>query len=591
MLSFKEYIKNNVVLMDGAMGTYYSTLSYANSTLSEEATITNPDIILKIHKDYVKAGATLLRTNTFSSNDYFLKDFDIESQVKKSIALCREAANNKAYVGGSIGPIPDGEDIDSTSMWKKVVDIFLEEKCDIFIFETLSNTKNLKKVVPYIKSKNKNAYIITNFALQIDGTTRKGIDFATIVEEVKSLGVDSYGINCGIGPFHSKKIIESMKFTNDTVGVIPNAGYPEILNSRTVYSASPDYFSDVSMEIKELGVKILGGCCGTTPEFIKKINEKLNSDFLVHNDKKIQVIKHDIKEKTVSIETNNFRKKIENGNFVIAVELGAPTSFDTTKFINCGKIVKDAGADIITVADNPLCRPHMDSIVATSKLKREVGIDVMPHLCCRDKNIIGIKSSIIGGYGEKVRNLLLVTGDGIPSQDRVEIKSVFNLNSFKLMELVREINVEKFQDDPIFYGGALSLSSKNLDTTLLRIEKKVKAGCSYFLTQPIFNENDLEYLQKIKSKIDIKILGGVMPLVSRKNAIFLDNEFPGIDISHSIINKFDETMSRNEAEDVGISIAINFGKEAKKIVDGLYITTPFLRGAMVSKIIGGVLGD
>ncbi len=593
MLSFKEYIKNNIVITDGAMGTYYSSISGTPTTLSEEASITNPQLVLQIHREYVDSGATLLRTNTFSSNDYFLKDIDLQEQIKKSFYLARQASNNKAYVGGSIGPIPDGEDIDPLVMWKKVVDLFLNENCDIFIFETLSSTDNLEEIILYIKEKNKNAYIITNFVMQVDGTTRKGIDFSTIVKEVKNLKVDSYGINCGIGPFHSKKIIENIQFEDDTVGVMPNAGYPEIVNSRTIYSANPDYFSDVILEIKKLGVKIIGGCCGTTPEYIRKINQKINntSNIKVNTIEKNNIIKPTVKENIINIETNNFKNKVEKGDFVIAVELGAPTSYNTSKFLDCGKIIKEAGGDIITVADNPLCRPHMDSIIATTKLKREIGIDVMPHICCRDRNVIGIKSSVLGGYSEKIRNLLLVTGDGIPSQDRAEIKSVFNLNSYKLMELVREINREKFSDDPIFYGGALSLNTKNLDNVLSRIDKKIKAGCSYFLTQPIFNYEDIEFLQKIKDTFDIKILGGIMPIVSIKNALFLDNEFPGININKDVIHKFHNKMSREEAEDVGVSIATNYGKEVKKVVDGLYITTPFLRGTMVSKVIRGVIND
>ena len=297
-----------------------------------------------------------------------------------------------------------------------------------------------------------------------------------------------------------------------------------------------------------MGVGIIGGCCGTTPLHIKALAQELDMQPV----DPVIITKPDIrKEMKPPVYPNTFAEKLKNNEFTIAVELDPPYGTNLEKMIKGARELKDGGVDILTIADSPMARVRTDSVMIAAKIKREVGIDAMPHICCRDKNIIALKSSLLAAHIEGIRNLLLVTGDPVPSPERNDIKSVFNLNSIKLIEMVTEMNKEVFAHEPYFLGGALNLNVLNKDVEIRRMELKAEKGAKFFLTQPIFYDNVIEYLKKIKNHYSVKILAGIIPLVSYRNAMFLNNEVPGIDISPEYIQRFSPHMSRQEAEDVG----------------------------------------
>ena len=589
----REYLKNNILITDGAMGTYYAEITGQYSVVPEMANIDDPETIEKIHNEYIAAGAKLIKTNTFSANSIILDipRTEVEKLIVAGLEIANRAVKDKnVFVAASIGPIPEmigKTDLDQAVVideYKFIVDIFLKRNVKIFIFETFSEFVYLEKITEYIKAKDDSVFITTQFATTPEGFTRKGISINRILDKIKmSKSIDAYGFNCGVGPAHLFNALKNIDFDNDIIAVAPNAGYPEIIHERTVYVTNIGYFAERMKEISELGVKILGGCCGTTPAHIEKLVS------LIKPEQAIVISKREIVTKAaVPLKTKNgddFSRKIQGNQFVIAVELDPPFNADTQIIMKNAQICKNHGVDVITLADSPMGRARVDSIMLAAKIKREVGIEVIPHICCRDKNINALKSTVLAGYIEHIRNVLAVTGDPVAMADKNDIKGVFNLNSLKFIEFLSTMNKEIFTQDPIHIGGALNLNLAKPEEELVRMQKKVEMGAKFFLTQPIFDERAIAFLPQAKNHKNVRVLGGIMPLVSYRNAQFLNNEVAGIQIPEKIINQFIRCADKEEAENLGIEIAVELANRIKKDVHGFYFITPFNRVEMIIKII------
>ncbi|MDP4093353.1 MAG: bifunctional homocysteine S-methyltransferase/methylenetetrahydrofolate reductase [Bacillota bacterium] len=585
-----DYLKNNVIITDGAMGTYYSQISDKKLPFPELANLEDLKTVELIHSEYIKAGAKLIRTNTFSANPVTLNC----SREKIRTILCNayKAAVNAAFekdifIAANIGPIPETPDGNNKNEvfeeYRFIADIFLELGADIFNFETFSSTEQLKEITHYIRNKKKSAFIIVQFAVTLDGYTRKGIGKERIINEVKNTcSANAYGFNCGVGPTHLFNMVKDITFADDILSMLPNAGYPEIINERTVFSHNPEYFAEIMANAKGLGIKILGGCCGTTPMHIKALSERLNSVGFGYGANKPVKIPAQVKSQKIK---NTFAEKMKSGKFLVAVELDPPFNASVEKIINGANLLKENGVDLITLADSPMARPRVESTALAAKIKREVGIEVMPHICCRDKNINAIKSALLAAHMEDIRNILAVTGDPIPNEFKNEIKSVFNLNSIELIELISEMNMEVFEKDSYNVGAALNLNVLNKEAELLRMQRKIEKGAKLFLTQPIFENDAIECLAQISKLEDIKLLGGIMPVVSYKNAQFLNNEIPGIKIPGMYIERFKDIADRAQAENTGVEIAVEIANSIRPYVDGYYFITPFNRVDMIIKII------
>lgn len=585
----REYLKNKLLITDGAMGTYYSRITGENESFCELGNLNNPEVIKDIHKKYIEAGARLIRTNTFSANTISLEVSrdEVEEILRKGYRIAVEAAKDKeVFVAADMGPISVSgiDSLDVLEEYKFIVDIFMDEGADILLFETLSNLDFLDEISSYIKQKNKDAFILTQFAVMQDGFTRDGISVNTILDRVRVLkDIDAFGFNCGCGPTHLYNTLKTLDiFKDNIISILPNAGYPELINDRMVYVDNPDYFSDKMVLMRNLGAKIIGGCCGTTPEHIRAISYKIKYDNSSIKEKVLN--KSDNAMKINKVE-NSFMDKLSKDEFPIVVELDPPMNTSVDKIMHCAKVCRENNIDLVTVADSPMAKVRVDSILIASKIKREIGIDVMPHICCRDKNRNAIRASLLAANIEGIRNILAVTGDPISGVEEIKAKSVFNLNSFKLMELINEMNKEVFNGDGMNIGGALNLNVFNKNSEVQRMDKKLEMGATFFLTQPIFEDETIEFLAKLKRNKEVKILGGVMPIVSYKNAQFINNELSGVNIPEHYMSRFNKDMSREDSEKVGIDIAVDIISKIKKHVDGIYLVTPFNRIEMIVKIL------
>lgn len=589
-MNIREYLKTNILVADGAMGTYYSEITGDKISFCEFASLEKPDVISRIHREYIEAGAKLIRTNTFSANRVTLETTreKVGEIIDSAYSIAKESIGDRdVFIGCSIGPIHesrlDKEEIDILEEYKFVADRFLALGADIFVFETFGTLDYLEEVTSYIKEKNPKAFILIQFAVTMDGFTRKGISIKNLVEGVKSIdAIDIYGFNCGSGPAHLYNVLKSTDVFKDTISVLPNASYPELENGRMVYVNNPDYFADIVYNIAELGAKIVGGCCGTTPDHIRAISRKLGS---VDSSKEME--KSGAKE-TAQIEKKNenrFLEKLKRGEFTLAVELDPPFDTGIEKLMESARVCKSEGIDLVTVADSPRAIARVDSIMVASKIMREVGIEAIPHLCCRDKNLNAIKSGVLGAHIDGIRNILAITGDPILDIDKLSTKSVFNLNSYELINLISEMNHEIFKEDAMLISGALNLNVKNKDAQMGRLKRKVEKGAKVFFTQPIFEEEVISYLENMEREQNIKIMAGIMPIVNYKNAQFLNNEVPGIHIPERYVEMFKGSVDKAESEAIGIDIAVDMVNRIKDKVDGLYFITPFGRIDIIQKIL------
>lgn len=589
-MDIRKYLKNNVLITDGAMGTYFDSINQEDQEVAEKANFTNPQLIKQIHLEYINSGAKLIRTNTFATNHMLFSNIEeIKSNIRAAVSIANEAIEEShqedIFCAASIGPIIASDDIEENSIieeYKEICNTFLNEGIHVFVFETFSTIGQVKEISSYLKSKGDN-FVIGQFIFNQMGYTKEGISVKRMIGEASSIdSLDAYGFNCGIGAAHLHELLKKVEFPNDKyVTALPNSGYPHVVRGRTIYSDSSIYFVEKMMEVVKLGANIVGGCCGTNPNYIEKLVKALKGIKLFPKNITYQT---DI-QKQVKFVNNSFIDKLNRGEKVIAVELDPPFNENADKLIEGAYQLKGHNVDLITIADSPLGRARADSIQMAIKVHNDTGIEVMPHICCRDKNKIAMRSQILGAHINGIRKILAITGDPIGPGDKNAIKGVFDFNSIKLMEYISDMNIEHFSKDGISYGGALNYSGANIDAIILRMKRKMDAGCRYFLTQPVYSPEDIERISYIKSKIETKILCGIMPLVSYKNAMFIKNEMPGIHVPDSIVDQYSPDMSREEAQDVAVSVAVKTVKELYNVADGYYFMTPFNRVSLIAKII------
>ncbi|HKL80119.1 MAG TPA: bifunctional homocysteine S-methyltransferase/methylenetetrahydrofolate reductase [Mobilitalea sp.] len=597
-MQLKEFLIDHRVILDGSMGTYYSNLVNQPGAFSELANLTSPEIVEAIHRDYIAAGARIIRTNTFAANCSTLK-IDCAQQKLLLEAACHSAKNaagvdikvsserEKIWVLGDIGPIYEdaaSEEEEVLKEYRDMCDVFLKEGLAGIHFETFSSVKYIEKLVPYIKEKNINMFILVSFSLNKNGYTSFGVSASRLMEGVGTIdGIDACGFNCGIGSGHMYQLLKKVAFPEQKyIFAAPNAGYPEQMQNRMVFTNNEAYFTRNMKQIAELGVDLIGGCCGTTPEYIRSMAKDIAINRL--STTRSQRTATLGKVNTVT-KSNEFYELLRQGKKVIAVELDPPYDADVDKIMECAHSLKAGGnADIITFADSPMGRSRVDSVLMSIRIAEETGMRVMPHICCRDRNMISMRAGILGAYINGIRNLLIVTGDPVPGESRVSTTGVFDYNSIRLMEYVKEMNAEHFAKEPIYYGGALNYNRGTIDNVVGRMSKKIAAGAKYFLTQPVYSREDADRIRSIKEKLDTKILFGIMPFVSFTNARFIKNEMTGINVPDEMLNRYRPEMTREEAEIVGAEIASEIIEFTKDIADGYYFMLPFNRVSLMGKI-------
>lgn len=590
-MNIREYLKKSKLIADGSFGTYYSQ-KYKTVDIPEYANITASQRISEIHTEYINSGAKLIRTNTFASNTYSL-DCSIEEvkgNIKAAYKIAKEAveqSGKEIFIAGNIGPVPavfqpDFEAVEEE--YYQIAKTFIDEGADILCFETFTQSEHIMPAIKRIKEEC-NPFIIVQFCVNQYGYSEAGESAERLVSETAfSKCVDAVGLNCGVGPAHMQQILSRINLNNNCfVTAMPNAGYPLLVRNRVKYADNPIYFASKVNDMALLGADIIGGCCGTTPDYIREVAKTVD---LTPTEKSDETSANNENEKPV-IKKSFFRNA--DGTIkdkkLIAVELAPPFGADDKKLLEAAHMLKGLGVDVLTFPDSPSGRTRIDSVLMAQKVKNVTGFEVMPHICCRDKNAIAMRSTFLGASINDINNFLIITGDPIPVMARQVVKSVFNFDSVGLMRIADEMNSEALKDSPLTYGGAINQSRRRIESEIKRVQKKMEAGAEFFLTQPVFTAEDAERLRRVKEETGARILCGIMPLVSRKNALFMKNEISGVNVTDEVIERYPENGDREDGENVGVELAKEMIAATRDFADGYYFSFPFNRTYLLKRII------
>ena len=610
-MNLQEYLRERRLITDGAMGTYYEKKYGDTVAFPEQENLLHPERIRDIHLEYLHAGARLLRTNTFATNPVFFPDpSQLLEGLRAGYAIAESAVQKfrketgcteDIFIAADFGPIGELEEQSASEVlddYRQMCDVFLDCGASVFVFESQRDDKYVKQLADYVKERRGDAFVLVQFTFDKSGYTRAGLSVRRInvsMAAEDAASIDAYGYNCGVEAGHLLQLLQAQQpYCHKFLSALPNAGYPLTLRGRTIYTENEQYFVKKSVEIAALGVDIIGGCCGTTPGYIRDLAQALEG--VERGDKhvgplvphaEIQVAQHSPVDAVVS---SAFSDKLASGKKPVIVEMDPPFNGDITKVLAGAEKLAQAGVDLLTLSDSPMARARMDAGALAAKLIRETGIPVMPHVACRDRNIIGLRGMLMGDYMNDIRHLLIVTGDPVARDARGTISGVFDMNSIRLMEYVGHMNEELYADDPLHFGGALNYHGANPDAIIRRMEKKIEAGCEYFLTQPIYSDEDVARIAYIREALGgrTKICCGIMPLVSYKNAMFLHNEMAGINIPEEILAKYDPDMSREAAQEVAVKISLEIAGKLSDIADAYYFMTPFNRADLICEIIAGL---
>ena len=585
MIDVRAHLARKPLLFDGGMGTYYKAKP---GTECEQGNLLDPAGVRKVHREYLEAGAEAIKTNTFGlPRMAAARQPDWQALARAGWKLAAEAAvETGAAVFADLGPAPDTEAAPAGSIYTAVARCFVEQGAKNFLFETLSSDAGVLEAVQAVKAQMPDAFVLVSFAVLPDGYTREGMYSKDLVRRMTESGiVDAVGFNCVSAPGAMRTLVQQLGSTALPLSVMPNAGYPVVTRTQVKYQGKPEYFAKELARIAAEGVRILGGCCGTTPAHIAALRAALDS--LPAVEKAAPAVQVSTPEAPTVEKDDAFLRKLNAGKKVIAIELDSPKDADLTNYLAGAKRLQTAGADLLTIADCPIARARMDSSLVACRVHRELGLCTLPHMTCRDRNLNATKALLLGLYAEGVREVLAITGDPIPTAERDEVKNVYQFNSRKLAQYIVSLAGEgREMPSPMTVFGALNLNARNFDVELRRAGEKLENGMSGFLTQPVLSEQAVENLRRTRETLGerAKILAGIMPVVSQRNAIFMENEVNGIHVAEDIIEAF-AGLDREQGEALGLEISLKMAREALPYADGFYLMTPFNRVALMERLI------
>lgn len=597
-MSFLDELKTRTLIGDGAIGTFLYLKGL--DRCFEELNLTEPLKVQEVHEAYIEAGAQIIQTNTYAANRLKLARYGLEDKVEiinKAAVQCAKAAAAKkqVYVLGTIGGIRGFQK--RAHSLEEIVESFQEQmnsllQCEIdgLLLETYYDFEELSACLALARQKT-TIPIIAHVSLDEVGVLHDGISLKEALLALEDLGADVVGLNCRMGPFHMLQSFEEVPLLKKAyLSAYPNASLPDYKDGRLVYQSNPNYFGECAKAFVEQGVRLIGGCCGTTPDHIRAISEA------VRNCLPIKTKKVKEKPKKVLISLNKEEQEsipsIVRRRKSVIVELDPPKKLNTKLFIEGSQKLMEAGVDAVTLADNSLASPRICNLSLASIIKRDYNVRPLVHITCRDRNLIGLQSHLMGLHTLGINQLLAVTGDPTKIGDFPGATSVYDLSSFDFIRLIKQMNEGlSFSGKDLgattnfSVGGAFNPNVRHLEQMARRMEKKVECGVDYFLSQPVFCKEQVAQIYEATKHIKAPIYLGVMPLTSAKNAEFLHNEVPGIKLSDETRERMARVSGDQEASYYeGVQIAKELVDEVHHYFNGLYLITPFLRYEMTVEL-------
>ena len=585
-----EALHDSIVCGDGAMGTELLAGGVALDVCLEELNCSQPDLVRKVHESYVDAGSQLLETNTFGANAVRLAKHGLENEVeafnRAAVALAKKAAGNKEiWIAGSVGPLgiyadeAEAMHIDRGNVFTAQMKALLEAEVDAIFLETFLDFEEIKIALTSLRKLSSGIPVICSMVSSEEGRLPSSLPILQAFRELVRLGANVVGVNCVTGPHAMVRILRRIP-ADFLISAFPNAGYPRYHEGRFLYNAAPEYFGKASREFVEEGARLVGGCCGVGPEHIRKMAQAIAGMKPVASKPAIQWPVEPLARKRPA-ETS-LLDLIKNGETVIVTELDPPKTLDLEKYFKAAQYLADAGSDAITLADNSLAILRVSNLAVGAILKQQYNIMPLLHISCRDRNLIGLQSELLGISALGIRHVLPLTGDPAKFGDQPGASSVYDVNSIKLMEIISGMNKGyNFTGKSIKYptdfvmGCTFNPNVKNLDTQIARLERKVAAGASYVMTQPVFDPALVKIMYERTRHLNVPILTGVWPLLNGRQAEFLHNEVPGIIIPDIVRSKM-TGKEGPEAKRVGIDLAKEIIDTVLEFFPGVYLITPFL---------------
>lgn len=582
MNAVREYCRDHILLFDGAMGTYFAARTRRSAQACEAANLDAPEEITAIHRAYLAAGARALRTNTFAANRLRCGAARCRELLDAGWRIAAEAAGEEAFVFASVGPVFAAGRESAAEEYRFVADCLLDAGAENFIFETNDTDAGLHEAAAHIRARRPEAVILLSFAVQPDGFTRAGESAAALLARAEAdENVDAAGFNCVSGARAFARLAARPEIAGRAALFLPNGGWPVVRGQRSVYESDPGDFACQTAELAARGARFLGGCCGTTPEHIAALARELERPRTAAAPTPPRAVPRPEPEKSAFWEA-----LADPDARPFAVEFDPPESTDLTKYMAGARELYAAGADILTIADAPFARARLDAALLAVKLRRELGREALPHMTCRDRNLNATKGLLLGLAAEGVENVLAVTGDPIPSAERDEVKSVYQFNSRRLAGYISALKQTLLPESFRIYGG-LNVNARNFSVQLALAKEKIENGVSALFTQPVLTEQALENLRLAHETLDAKLLCGIFPVVSHKNALFLDNELAGIRVDPRIIAAY-EGLDRAAGEDLAVELSVRVAAAAAELCDGFYLMTPFSRTALMARIMAAI---
>jgi homocysteine S-methyltransferase len=605
MLDFREMLESDhVTIFDGAMGTMlYAKGVYINRSY-DELNLTNPELVRAVHEEYVRAGAEVIETNTFTATAHKLAQYGLGDRLRDinvaAARLAREAACDRCYVAGAIGPLglriepygPTSFD-EAKEMFKEQVEALLEGGVDLFLLETFSDISEARQAIRAVRELS-DLPVIAQMTISLDGNTSFGTTPEVFTARLDEWGADVIGLNCGVGPATVLTAIEKMRLvTTKKLAAQPNAGLPRDVQGRQFYMCSPEYMAKYAKRLIQAGVRFIGGCCGTTPAHIKLISDAVRplsprhtglTGRLASAAARVEEVRPEEIPVTPLAERSNWGRRLARGEFLTTVEVLPPKGCDPTKTLDSIRLLKAAGVNAVNIPDGPRAQTRMSAQATAVLVEREIGLESVLHYCCRDRNLLGMMSDLLGAAALGLRNLLLITGDPPKMGPYPDATAVFDIDSIGLTNMVNKLNHGlDIGNNPtgtptsFCIGVGVNPGAVNLDEEIKRFEWKVEAGAEFAITQPVFDVEQLrDFLRRIEH-VRVPVVAGIWPLVSYRNAEFLHNEVPGVRVTPSIMERMRLASERGKdaARDEGLKIARELLLDVRDSIQGVQVSAPF----------------
>ncbi len=603
---FLEFMEQQIVVFDGAMGTMlYGRGVFLNASF-DQVNLTDPDLVRAVHRDYLAAGAHVVETNSFGANRFKLAKFQLEDQLQEinrtAAQLAREAVGEDTYVAGAIGPLGIRIEPWGPTALHEARDAFREQAAaladggvDLFVLETFADLSEMGQALEAVREAAPELPVIAQMTVGRDGNSLYGTEPEVFAQRIDEWGADVVGVNCSIGPAAMFETLERIaSATSKPLSAMPNGGHPKNVEGRLIYLASPDYFAKYAQRFIEIGARVVGGCCGTTVEHVRAIARAVRMD---QGAPRIAVVREparaeSLPEPVPMAEKCEFGRKLAAGEFVTSVELTPPRGWHLERILESAARLKEQGFDAINVPDGPRASARMGPLAMSVRLQDQVGIEAVLHYVCRDRNILGMQSDLLGAHALGIRNLLLVTGDPPMLGDYPKATAVFDVDSIGLTNIVARLNSgfdlgHRAIGEPTAFlmGVGANPTAVNLEREHERFYWKVDAGAEYAMTQPVFDvEPLLAFLERTK-QFGLPIIAGIWPLQSLRNAEFLHGEVPGVTIPEHTMERLRKAGSKEAEWEVGLQVAMEILAAVQPHVQGVQISAPFNRAEPARRLI------